>query len=195
MGKAILTEEIIEIPEGVELSIKGRTITTTGEQGTVVKTLPKAPVLLKKIRKGDKDAVKVSMYYGHKKLNCIVKSMAAHVQNTITGASKGYRYTMKYGFKRHPMKPVAAQDGKSIAISLFLGKKDVSVVKADPGVHIECDKDEKTKQVYVSGLDPCAVGNTCLRIYHTCVPHNLDRRKFLDGIYVQTRGHIKQDEE
>lgn len=92
------------------------------------------------------------------------------------------------------MKPVAADDGKSIAISLFLGKKDVSVIKADEGVNIVCDKDEKTKQVYVTGLDPEAVGNTCLRIYQTCIPSKLDRRKFLDGIYVQERGHIKTEE-
>ena len=93
------------------------------------------------------------------------------------------------------MKPVAADDKKSIAISLFLGKRDVSVITADPGVTIENDKDEKSKMIYVQGLDPCAVGNTCLRIYQSCIPRNLDRRKFLDGIYVQIRGNqVTEDE-
>jgi ribosomal protein L6P/L9E len=184
MGKAILTEQFIEIPANVKCEVKGRVVTSVGDQGTVSKTLPNAPVLVKKIKKDGKDFISVSMYFGHKKHNCIVKSMAGHIKNTIIGAAKGFKSTMRYGFKRHPMKPVAADDGKSIAISLFLGKKDISVVTADEGCHIECDKDEKNKVVYVSGLDPCAVGNTCLRIYHTCVPRRLDRRKFLDGIYV-----------
>lgn len=191
MGKTVLTEQTVVIPKGITVDIKGRNIIGKGPLGTVTKVLPNAPILLKKTKKGDLDAITVSMYFGHEKHTCIVKSFAAHIQNVIKGVQYGFKWTMKYGFKRHPMKPVASDDGKSVSISLFLGKKDISVVKADEGVKITCDKDEKTKQVYVEGLDPLAVGNTCLRIYHTCVPRRLDRRKFLDGIYINHKGTIK----
>ena len=195
MGKTILVQEEIDIPEGVEFNIKGRTITAKGELGELKKVLPRAPVMYKKIKKGEGSAIRIRMYYANRLAATCVGSLTSHIKNAITGVSKGYKFQMKYGYKRHPMRPVASQDGKSISISLFLGAKDVRTIVAPEGVKIITDENDKDKRIFVEGLDVEAVGATCGKIHQSCIPTGLDRRKFMDGIYLQERLHqISEDD-
>ena len=67
---------------------------------------------------------------------------------------------MKYGHKRHPMKPSSAQDGLSINIVNYLGSQMTRVIKAPAGVKIECDPENPQKEIFITGIDNESVG-TC----------------------------------
>lgn len=194
MGKTIICEKVVEIPSAVQLDIKGRTITVKGALGELKKTLPNAPVMYRKIKKDDKHAISITTYFAGRKNATCVQSLSAHIKNAITGVSKGYRFQMKYGYKRHPMKPVATADGKAINIALFLGAKDIRTIHAPEGVKIITDENDKDKRIFVEGFDVDAVGSVCGLIHQSCIPTTLDRRKFKDGIYLEARGHQVQEE-
>jgi len=95
---------------------------------------------------------------------------------------------MKYGHKRHPMKPASSKDGKNIKIQNYLGAQEVRSIDAPAGVSIKCDEDDKAKEIIVTGIDNESVGTCCALIHQSCRPRNLDRRKFEDGLYIQIRG-------
>jgi len=98
---------------------------------------------------------------------------------------------MKYGHKRHPMKPASAKDGKSIQIANYLGSQLVRHIKAPEGVKIECDPENTAKEILVTGIDNEMVGTCCSRIHQSCRPRALDRRVFEDGLYIQKRETIE----
>jgi len=111
----------------------------------------------------------------------------------MIGVTKGYRYVMKYGHKRHPMKPQSAKDGNSITVSNYLGAKEDRKITAPAGVKIECDPENAAKEIIITGIDNESVGDCAARIHQSCRPRNLDRRKFEDGLYIQTRGLQSED--
>jgi len=130
----------------------------------------------------------ISVWFKDRKRRAIVKSMASIVDNMCVGVTKGYRYIMKYGHKRHPMKPQSSKDGKNIKIQNYLGAQEVRSIDAPAGVNIKCDEDDKAKEIIVTGIDNESVGTCCALIHQSCRPRNLDRRKFEDGLYIQVRG-------
>merc|ERR1711976_342 len=65
---------------------------------------------------GDKSGGKlnISIWFKNRKQKSLAKTMASLVDNMVIGVTKGYRYVMKYGHKRHPMKPQSSKDGKKL---------------------------------------------------------------------------------
>lgn len=66
--------------------------------------------------------------------------------------------------------------------------KQVNATRCEPGVKMTLGDDKKT--IFVEGNDVERVGYTCAKIRQSCRIHNKDLRKFLDGVYIQQRGHI-----
>merc|ERR1711862_378951 len=137
-----------------------------------------------------KKTFKIQMWFVNRKQKSAVKTMTTLVENMITGVTKGYRYVMKYGFKRHPMKPITAKDGNSIRIENYLGAKEIKQIQAPAGVKLSSDPDdkEKGKEIIVTGIDNELVGTCCALIHQSSRPRALDRRKFEDGLYISNRG-------
>merc|ERR1712072_1498642 len=102
---------------------------------------------------------------------------------------------MKFGHKRHPMKPASSADGKSIKIENYLGAKETRCIKAPEGVKITCDPESTSKEVIIEGIDNESVGTCAALIHQSCRPRALDRRKFEDGLYIQKRGLIEEGEQ
>ncbi len=105
----------------------------------------------------------------------------------INGVSRGYMYVMKFGYKIFRMQPVAENEGKSLKITKFLGDSYVRRIKAVEGCKISVSTDVTKKEIYVSGCDPAAIGQTCAMINQSCRPKNVDKRIFLDGIHIFER--------
>merc|ERR1712226_237608 len=195
MGKAVLTEEQVVVPKGVTVSYKHRNVTVEGPRGKITKAFGSQPVLLSNIKdKQGNNAFRISMWFKNRKMKSIVKTYTSLVDNMIIGVTKGYRYVMKYGFKRHPMKPASAKDGKSIKISNYLGAEEVKTIVAPKGVNIECDPENPQKEIILTGIDNESVGTCASMIHQSCRPRALDRRKFEDGLYIQKRGLIDEEE-
>merc|ERR1711998_438377 len=153
MGKGVLTEATVDVPEGVEVSVKSRVVSVKGPLGKISKNFNAIATLMRP----SKGKFSISCWFKDRKRRAIVKSMAAMVDNMVVGVTKGYRYVMKYGHKRHPMKPCSEKDKKSIKIANYLGSQYTRHIFAPEGVTVECDPENQQKEVFVTGIDNEAV--------------------------------------
>jgi len=188
MGKAVLTEANVDVPENVTITVKNKTVSVTGPRGKISKSFSNCAVLLRNTQDKSGKKFNIAIWFKNRKQKSLAKTMASLVDNMVIGVTKGYRYVMKYGHKRHPMKPASSKDGKNIKIQNYLGAQEVRSIDAPAGVSIKCDEDDKAKEIIVTGIDNESVGTCCALIHQSCRPRNLDRRKFEDGLYIQIRG-------
>merc|ERR550525_1217580 len=77
---------------------------------------------------------------------------------------------MKYGHKRHPMKPASSKDGLSIKIANYLGSQEIRSINAPAGVKIECDPENPQKEIFITGIDNESVGTCASLIHQSCRP-------------------------
>ena len=194
MVKPILKHETVEIPAECKVHVKSKVITVEGPKGTLTRDFRKVPVQILglKDQDGRVSSVTIRVWFAKNKPKSCVNTIRKHLLNMITGVTKGYRYVMKYGYKILPMQPVASEDGKTLRVINFLGAKYVRVIKAVDGVTISTEDKDNKKEIEVLGIDPNACGLTCALINQNCKSRNVDKRKFLDGIYIFERN--TQDE-
>lgn len=189
MVKPILKQETVEVPENVKLVVKSKNITVEGPKGTITRNFRKVPVQIMGVKDetGRVSSVVIRIWFAKNKPKSCVNTIKKHVQNMITGVTKGFRYVMKYGYKILPMQPVASEDGKSLKVINFLGSKYIRNIKALDGVTIRTNDTDNSKEIEVMGIDPNACGITCALINQSCKSKGVDKRKFLDGIYIFER--------
>lgn len=194
MVKPILKHETVDIPETCKVSIKSKVVTVEGPKGTLVRDFRKVPIQIMacKDKTGRVTSLTIRVWLAKNKAKSCVNTIRKHVQNMIDGVTKGYNYVMKYGYKILPMQPVASEDGKSLKIMNFLGCKYVRQVEAIDGSKITTNDKDNAKEIHVSGLDPNICGLTCSLIRQSCKIRRVDKRKFLDGIYIFQRNHQGQ---
>merc|ERR1712072_579802 len=106
----------------------------------------------------------------------------------------GYKYRMRAVYAHFPINLVI-NNKKHLEIRNFLGERRVRTVVLMEGVSVV--KSTETKDcLEISGIAIEAVGRTCSLIRQQAMVRKKDIRKFLDGIYIETRGHISAlDEE
>ena len=122
------------------------------------------------------------------KQSAILYTVASHIKNMIKGVTKGFRYKMHTVKKHFPIE-VKINKG-SIEIGRFLGERNVKVVKLMEGV--TCTKNEKNQEeLFFDGIDIDKVALTCAHVYQSCNVKGKDKRKFLDGIYVNEKTQIE----
>ncbi len=126
----------------------------------------------------------VRIWFAKSKPNSCVNTIKKHVANMVKGVTKGFRYVMKYGYKILSMECVAVEEGKVLKVINYLGKNQPFKIRALDGVTIKIGDDETKKEIEINGIDPEAVGTTCALISQSCRPKNVDKRKFLDGIFI-----------
>lgn len=197
-GRLLMVKEYylvheVEIPEGVNVTVQGRRVTVEGPLGKLEKDFSH----LKKIFiTKDDGKVRVETYHATKREYAAVRTVASHIQNMITGVTKGYRYKMKIVYAHFPMS--LKVQGDKIIIENYLGERGVRVAKLLPGVTVKVQKDD----VIIEGIDKEAVGQTAANIHHAAkltgkrkmCPHGREGSGpgILDGIYLYAREHIKE---
>jgi large subunit ribosomal protein L9e len=121
------------------------------------------------------------------KQSAILYTVSAHIKNMIKGVTKGYRYKMHTVKKHFPIEVKINKE--SIEIGRFLGERNVKIVKLLEGV--SCSKNEKNPdELWFDGIDIDKVALTCAHVYQSCSVKGKDKRKFLDGIYVNEKTQI-----
>ena len=190
--KYIQTEQILEIPEGVTVNIKARTIKVTGPRGELTKDLKHIDVTFAKV---NEKAIKIIVHSGDRKHVATLRTVKSLISNLITGVTKGYKYKMRYVYAHFPINlNVIEVDGqKFVEIRNYLGEKKVRQVKVFDGVTVEQSAAQKDELV-LSGNSLEAVSQNAADIQQICRVRNKDIRKFLDGIYVSAKGTIIKDE-
>ena len=189
--KYIQTEQSIAIPEKVSVAIKSRVIKVTGPRGTLTKNLKHVDVTFTKV---DNTLIKVTVHNGDRKHVAALRTVKSLIDNMITGVTKGYKYKMRYVYAHFPINVnVVENDGKKfIEIRNYLGDKKVRLVPVREGVDIEFSTTQKD-EIVLSGNSVEEVSQNAADIQQICKARNKDIRKFLDGIYVSSKGNVVEE--
>jgi large subunit ribosomal protein L6 len=174
MVKLITAEELVEIPEGVEVTIEGKTVKVKGVLGELKLDFSHAPVTIKKADK----AVKVEIPWPSKKEAALVGTVSSQIKNMITGVTKGFTYKLKIAFAHFPVS--VKIDGKNVKIENFTGERSPRTAKIVGASKVTVEGDD----VIVRGTDIEAVSQTAANIEQVTKIRDKDPRVFLDGIYV-----------
>ena len=143
--------------------------------------------------------VTVTKWFGKRKELACIRTISAHIENMITGVTRGFRYKMRFVYAHFPINVTLVEDKKrggatNVEIRNFLGEKRVRVVPMAPGVEVQRSTSVKDELV-MEGNDINAVSQSCADIFCATRVREKDIRKFLDGIYVSEKGPIPAPEE
>ena len=182
--KLLTATRTLAIPEGVTVEIKGRRVRVKGPRGVLVKDFKHldADAYLGKDDAGA-TALKVDVWFGKRATLAAIRTLCSHVQNMITGVTKGFRYKVRLVYAHFPVNVNIEGGDKVVEIRNFLGEKRVRRVTMLDGVKIlrsPAIKDE----LLIEGNDLELVSRSAALCSQACLVKNKDIRKFLDGCYV-----------
>lgn len=183
--KTVLSSEQLDIPEGVEVDIKARVVTVTGPRGTLTRSFKHVNMNIRKL--GTK-YIGVEIWFASRRQLACVRTVCSHINNMITGVTKGFIYKMRFVYSHFPIN--VSLGGNTVEIRNFLGEKRVRKVELLEGVEYVRTADVKD-QIELSGNDIALVSLTAAKIQQATNIRHKDLRKFLDGIYVSHKGLIQ----
>ncbi|KAJ0968097.1 hypothetical protein J5N97_025014 [Dioscorea zingiberensis] len=185
--KTIRSSQTMDIPEGVKVRVKAKLIEVEGPRGKLTRNFKHLNLDLELIDGGRK--LKADAWFGSHKTMAAIRMPLSHVQNLITGVTKGYRYKMRFVYAHFPINSSITNSSSTIEIRNFLGEKKVRKVDMLEGVYIS--RFEKVKdELILDGNDVELVSRSAALINQKCHVKNKDIRKFLDGIYVSEKDVI-----
>ncbi|MBT3397468.1 50S ribosomal protein L6 [archaeon] len=167
-------ERVIEIPEGVEVSVADRKVTVKGNGKELVREfdLPNISLVIagKEIKLSAKNATRRELK--------MMGTTWAHLNNMIKGIGEDFVYTLEVANVHFPMNVKA--DGDKIIIKSFLGETTQRTSKVLPNVKV----DIKGSQITVTSSDIEAAGQTAANLEKATRLTGRDRRIFQDGIFI-----------
>jgi len=187
----VLKTEELDIPEGVDVSIKSRLITVKGPRGTLTKNVRHIDMDIR-LLKGKTNRVTLAVWQGGRKHVACLRTIKSLIVNMITGVTKGFQYKMRAVYAHFPINCIIQDNGAALEIRNFLGEKIVRHVTMLDGVTVSESKAQKDELI-LEGNDIQMVSQSAASIQGVCRVRNKDIRKFLDGIYVSERGTIAQE--
>jgi large subunit ribosomal protein L6 len=167
----------IEVPEDVTLSLIAKKITVKGAKGSLTRDFSYATVTIE----GEGKNVRISAKWPRKKEAALVGTIYSHIQNMITGVTKGYNYKMKIVFSHFPIS--AKVQEKSVVIENFTGERRARIIKIVGDVKVKIEPED----IIISGINLEEVSQTAANIEQSTRVRGKDPRVFLDGVYVYER--------
>merc|ERR1712176_1613507 len=184
----------LAIPDDVTCDIKSKVVSVKGQRGSLTRDLSHLQVDLYKIEVDGKPTIKVEVWHGTSKRLAGTRTVISHINNMFLGVTRGFRYSMRLVYAHFPINVTIEDAGKTIEIRNFLGEKRVRIVKMLEGVTVAKDKAVKD-QLILEGNDIENVSRSAAQIHQSCLVRAKDIRKFLDGVYVNGKGHVFNPEE
>uniref|UniRef100_A0A2I3G268 Large ribosomal subunit protein uL6 n=1 Tax=Nomascus leucogenys TaxID=61853 RepID=A0A2I3G268_NOMLE len=126
--KTILSNQTVDIPENVDITLKGRTVIVKGPRGTL---------LLGKKKK----RLRVDKRWGNREELAAVQNICSHVQNTIKGVTLGLSYKMRSVYAHF----LINENGSLVEIQNLLGEKYIHRVQMRPGVACSVSQAQKVE--------------------------------------------------
>ncbi|KAF9476503.1 ribosomal protein L6, partial [Pholiota conissans] len=188
----VLKTEELEIPAGIDITVKSRLITVTGPRGTLTKNVRHVDMDIRVV-KGKTTVVTLAVWQGGRKHVACLRTIRSLINNMVTGVTKGFRYKMRTVYAHFPINCIIQENGTAVEIRNFLGEKTVRHVHMLSGVEVSESKAQKDELI-LEGNDIDMVSQSAASIQGICRVRNKDIRKFLDGIYVSDKGTIVTDE-
>ncbi|EFA77263.1 60S ribosomal protein L9 [Heterostelium album PN500] len=176
--KVIKSSKTVDIPAGVTVAVKGRSVKVTGPRGTLKRDFNHMSVDINLHKK----TVLIDLWFGTRDQIAAISTVASHIENMITGVTKGFEYKMRFVYAHFPINVAITDAGKVVEIRNFFGEKIVRRIPLLEGV--TCTRTEKVKdEIVLVGNDLEKLSQSCANIQLRSVIKYKDVRKFLDGIY------------
>jgi large subunit ribosomal protein L6 len=172
--RAIETVATVEIPENVEGTLVGRTVTIKGEKGELTRDFSHAPIKIQL----DGKTVTVQASWPRKKEAALVGTVSSHIQNMIKGVTTGFTFKLKIVFSHFPITVKVA--GNHLSIANFTGERSPRKAKIMGATKVMV----KGEDIIVQGISLEDVSQTAANIQNSTKIRRKDPRVFLDGIYV-----------
>jgi large subunit ribosomal protein L6 len=175
--RAVEMVKAVKVPEGVEVSINGRTVTVKGPKGTLTRDFSNAPITIKH----QSNEISVEATWPRKKEAALVGTVCSHIQNMLTGVTKGFTYKLKAIFAHFPIS--VKVKGDTVLIENFTGERSprISKIKGDAKVTV------KGEDVIVQGINLENVSQTASNMEQATKVKLKDPRVFLDGVFIYER--------
>ncbi|KAH7223218.1 ribosomal protein L6, alpha-beta domain-containing protein [Fusarium oxysporum] len=175
--KYIHSQELLEIPEGVKVSIKSRIVTVEGPRGKLVKDLSHLAV---NFTVPKKNQISIEIHHGVRKNVATLRTVRTLINNLIIGVTKGFKYKMRYVYAHFPINVNVSKNAETdlyeVEIRNFIGEKLVRRIVMQPGVDVEASTTQKDELV-LSGNSLENVSQSAADIQQICRVRNKDIRK------------------
>ncbi|MET1100881.1 MAG: 50S ribosomal protein L6 [Pyrodictiaceae archaeon] len=180
MAKAVHVLEEISVPENVKVTVDGMKVIVEGPKGRLERDFSHARGVQIVYDENERKVV-VETYFANRRRKALVGTIASHIENMITGVTKGYRYKLKIIYSHFPIS--VKVEGDKVLIENFLGEKAPRVARIHGNVTVKVEGDD----IIVEGIDIEAVGQTAANIEQATKVKDKDRRVFVDGIYIYSK--------
>jgi len=175
--RVIETLKTVEIPENVDAKIDGRIVTVRGEKGELTRDFSHTSISIHLEEK----VITVQANWPRKREAALVGTVCSHIQNMITGVTKGFTYKLKIVFSHFPISVKVRE--KTVVIENFTGERSPRTAKIMGDTKVIM----KDEDVIVQGINIEDVSQTAANIEKATKIKRKDPRVFLDGIYVYER--------
>jgi large subunit ribosomal protein L6 len=179
MEKKATIKEEIKIPDGIQITIEGKTVHVKGQKGSMSKILSHPKIQLTV----SGNVVQISCSQSpRRKEKALIGTFKAHVKNMMKGVSEGYECKLKTVFSHFPIK--TSVEGNHLIIQNFLGERFPRRAEILENVKV----DIQGEHIILTAIDKEKVGQTAANIERATKVKNRDIRVFQDGIYIVKRG-------
>ena len=167
-------ERVIEIPEGVEVSINRDEVTVKGNDKELKREFSLPGISMKIEDKKLKIFAKKATKRESKKMG----TAWAHVKNMIAGVQEEFVYKLEIANVHFPMS--VKVEGDIVVVKSFLGETTERIAKIVPNVVVEI----KGNEIEVKSAEIEAAGQTAANLEKATRLTGRDRRIFQDGIFI-----------
>ncbi len=172
-----------EIPEEVEVSREGRTLTVSGPKGSLTREFPDRDILLEV----ENDLLTVKTHFPSKKKVALFGMYSGRVRNMMQGVTKGFTSRLKIISSHFPISVEVRDEG--VLVKNFLGERHPRHARIHRGSQVSVDGEF----ISVTGNDKDAVAQTAANIEQATIIRGRDRRIFQDGIYLVEKTHLTEE--
>jgi large subunit ribosomal protein L6 len=167
-------ETVVEVPEGVTVSLNKNMLQVQGPLGKTFKNFKKIPVNLE-VNDGK---VQLKAQGSRKKDYAIMNTARSIISNLCEGIVEGYTIKMKIVYAHFPVTVKTKDD--LVLIENFQGERAARISKIIGKTKVNPKGDD----VIITGSVLTEVTQTAANIEQKTKVKNKDHRVFLDGIYV-----------
>lgn len=168
------TQEKIDVPEGVECKVSGKTVEISGKKGKLSRSFDSSKMRIK--MEGRSLTAEVDSVRRRDK--AMVGTFKAHILNMIRGVSDGFVYRLQVVYSHFPI--TVKVEGKKVIINNFLGERSARSADIVGDVAVEVSGDS----ILVKGINKEDVGQTAYNIEQATIVKYRDRKTFQDGCYI-----------